>query len=126
MSEKILHKELSYKIYGHCFKAHNELGPFRSERSYGDYLENLFRLDNLDFKREHPLPPSFKGERLGRNRPDFIIGDKVILDLKTKRIVEKDDYHQMKRYLAASKLDLGLIVNFRQKYLAPKRVLGGN
>jgi GxxExxY protein len=124
MSEKILHKELSYKIYGHCFKVHNELGPFRSEKTYADFLEQLFVLDNVCFEREKPLPSSFEGEHAGRNIPDFVIEDKVILDVKSKRIISKEDYYQMKRYLSASGLDLGLIVNFRQKYLAPKRVLG--
>ncbi|MDE1974889.1 MAG: GxxExxY protein [Patescibacteria group bacterium] len=124
MPEKILHKDLSYKVCGFCFKAHNELGRFRNERSYGDRLERLFSSSGVSFEREKSLPVSFDGEKPGRNIPDFIIDGKLILDIKAKRMIEKADYYQMKRYLAASKLRLGLIVNFRQKYLSPKRVLG--
>ena len=64
-----------------------------------------------------------KGERNGRNIPDFIIDDKIILDLKAKPIVTKEDYYQMKRYLKSSQKRLGIIVNFRQPHLYPKRIL---
>ena len=57
------------------------------------------------------------------NIPDFIIDKKIILEIKAKRIITKDDYYQVKRYLVSSNLQLGIIVNFRQKYLSPKRVL---
>ena len=123
MMEKILHKELSYKLCGLCFKTHNDLGPFRSEKTYGDYLEQLLASSSLNFLRESPLPPSFEGEGTRRNIPDFIIDNKIILDIKAKRIISKEDYFQMKRYLSASGKNLGLIVNFRQKYISPKRVV---
>jgi len=123
MDEKILHKELSYTICGLCFETHNELGPFCSEKSYADFLEQLFKESGILYEREKPIPVSFAGEANRRNIPDFIIEDKIILDVKAKRLVLKDDYYQMKRYLVASGKDLGLIVNFHQKYLSPKRVL---
>lgn len=70
-----------------------------------------------------PLPASFAGERDRRNIPDFIIEDKIIVDLKAKRLTTKEDYFQMKRYLASYNKELGLVVNFRQEYIYPKRVL---
>lgn len=106
-----------------CFSVHNELGRFRSEGSYADALKVLFKKRDLKYEREHRLDASFSGEDEIRNRPDFIIEDKVILDLKAKRIITKEDYYQMKRYLAASGKKLGIIVNFRQKYVSPKRIL---
>jgi len=123
MYEKILHKELSYKICGLCFTAHNELGPFCSEKTYADFLEQLFKNSGILYEREKAIPVSFEGEMPRRNIPDFIIENKVVLDIKAKRLVLKEDYFQMKRYLIASNKNLGLIVNFRQKYLVPKRVL---
>jgi len=48
---------------------------------------------------------------------------KVIVDLKAKRIIAKDDYYQIKRYLAAYKKELGIIINFREYYSNPKRIL---
>ena len=118
----ILYKELSYSIVGLCFEAHNELGRFRNEKTYGDCLMRLFQEHGVRFQREHPLPISFNGERPGRNVPDFIIDNKIVLDLKAKALITKEDYFQMKRYLTASGMRLGIIVNFRQPHIYPKRV----
>jgi len=123
MNEKIIQKELPYKICGLCFKTQNELGRFRSERTYADYIEKLLIINNIAFKREETVG-SFAEEKINRrNIPDFIIDDKILLDLKAKDLVTRDDYYQMKRYLSASNLKLGLIVNFRQEHISPKRVL---
>jgi len=54
---------------------------------------------------------------------DFIIEDKIIIEFKTKDYITKEDYYQVKRYLITLNLELGILVNFRQKRLAPKRVL---
>jgi len=120
---KVLYPDLSYKICGLYFKTHNELGRFRSEKSYADALEELLKKNNISYKREQSLSSSFKGEQKRRNIPDFIIENKIILDIKAKRIITKEDYFQMKRYLVVSNKRLGLIVNFRQKYISPKRIL---
>ena len=120
---KMVHPELSYEICGLCFIAHNELERFRNEKSYADALESLLREKNIKYKREYALKESFDGEKARRHIPDFIIDNKIILDTKAKRIVTKEDYYQMKRYLVSGRFKLGMIVNFRDKYLKPKRVL---
>lgn len=119
----VLYPELSYKITGLLYAVHNELGPERSEMSYADALEQKFKETGVNYKREKAMVASFLGEGARRNVPDFIIEGIIVIDLKAKRIVTKEDYFQMRRYLSASSLKLGLIVNFRQKYLSPKRVL---
>lgn len=121
--KNVLYPELSYKVCGLCFKVHNELGRFCNELQYADALENLLKIEKIEYKREVPLSPSFVGESERRNIPDFTIQETIILDLKAKRIISKDDYYQMRRYLNAFKKELGLIVNFREYYLSPKRVL---
>ncbi len=105
------------------FKAHNKLGPFRSEKQYGDALENLFKANNLNYTRESGLPLSFKGEKPRHNIIDFIIDNKIILEIKAKNMITKDDYYQIKRYLISAKKELGILVNFRRKILQPKRIL---
>ena len=123
---EIIYPELSYKMCGLCFEAHNKLGRYLNEKQYCDYLERLFTENNLNFVREAPLPVSFPNEKERRNIPDFIIEDTLILDIKAKFIVTKQDYFQMQRYLNSANKKLGLIVNFRRKYLVPKRVLNKN
>jgi len=62
----------------------------------------------------------------GRNIPDFIIDNKIVVDLKNKDFITKEDYFQIQRYLQSCGKKLGLIVNFRQKRLYPKRILNKN
>lgn len=76
----------------------------------------------IEYKREFEIkklePTSPKG-----NRVDLIIAHRILLDAKAKKFITKEDYNQMLRYLYASKLKLGLIVNFRSTFLKPKRVI---
>ncbi len=122
-TNKVLFKELSYKLCGLCFQVHNELGRFRNERQYADAIEKIFKENNIEYEREFELAISFNGEAKRRNIVDFLIENSVILDIKAKTVITKDDYFQMKRYLASAKKKLGIIVNFRQRFLAPKRVI---
>ena len=119
---ELLHPDLSYKLNGILFKVHNELGQFRSEKEYGDLIENYFKESGINYEREKILPVSFENDQQ-RNRVDFLIEDKIILELKTKRFVEKEDYYQIKRYLEALNKPLGILVNFRRRYITPKRLL---
>jgi GxxExxY protein len=118
----IIEKELSYKIVGLCFKVHKKLGRFCSERQYADEFEKLLIAENIKYKREFEIvnmnPSAPKG-----NRVDFLIEDKVLVDFKAKKFITKEDYYQMNRYLSAAKLELGIVPNFRDTYLKPKRIL---
>jgi len=123
INKNILYPELSYKICGICFYIHNKLGRYRNEKQYADAFDNLLKENNITYEREKALPSSFPGEKERRNIPDFVIDNKVIVDLKAKPFITKEDYFQMRRYLISYDKELGLIINFRQKYLYPKRVL---
>ena len=124
-TNKIIHKDLSYSLNGVLFEVHNALGRFCREKQYGDLLEKLLIGCNINFNREKELP--IKGiDNKVTNKVDFVIEDKILLDLKAKPLVTKEDYYQMNRYLEASSLKLGLIVNFRNKYLKPIRVIRAN
>lgn len=121
--EKVIYPELSYLICGLCFTIHNELGRFRNEQQYADALEQKLKLNNVSYVREKELSVSFPGEKPRRNKVDFIIDDKIIVELKAKRITTREDYYQTKRYLVSYNKELGLLINFGQQYISPKRVL---
>lgn len=123
MKQELIYKDLSYETTGILFEVHNELGRFCNEKQCGDLLEKKLIENKIKYEREKILPTSFDGEKNNRNRVDFIVENKIILELKCKRCVEKNDFYQVKRYLIAMNIKLGLIVNFRDKYLTPKRVL---
>jgi len=123
IKNNVLHPALSYRICGFCFSIHNKLGRYLNEKQYADALEELLKQNGVQYLREKPLTPSFNGEKERRNIPDFVIEQKIVVDLKAKPMISKDDYFQMRRYLDSSNKKLGIVVNFRQKHLYPKRIL---
>jgi GxxExxY protein len=116
---KIVEKELSYQLGKIFFEVHDELGRFCRERQYADLLARKLTEKGLNFKRE--LATEVAGRK--SNFVDFVVENKVLIEVKAKTFVEKDDYFQVMRYLEALDLELALIVNFRNKYLKPHRVL---
>ena len=121
--DKLIYPESSYKITGILFAVHNELGRFRNEKQYADAIESYLKQYEIPYKREEALPPSFEGEEKGRNKIDFLIASKIVLEIKAKPFVSNDDYRQVRRYLVALNRKLGILVNFRQRYIKPKRIL---
>lgn len=119
--DKIVHKELSYRIVGMLYKTHGELGIYRNEKQYGDYFENLLKEEKINYLREFKFFDD--KEKEARCICDFVIEDKIIVEFKAKNFITKEDYYQTKRYLVTLGFQLGLLVNFRQNRLAPKRVL---
>ncbi|MBI5421086.1 MAG: GxxExxY protein [Parcubacteria group bacterium] len=116
MSEKVLYAELSYVITGILFAVHNELGQYAREKQYGDGIEKKLKEIKTSYKREIAL--SNTGNIL-----DFIVEDKIILELKNTRILTKDNYRQIQNYLQQTNIKLGLLINFRPKYLKPVRII---
>lgn len=123
---KLIYPDLSYKITGILFTAHNEIGRFCNEKQYADAIEKYLKKFAIKYEREKILPPAFEAEKTGRNKIDFLIENKIILEIKAKRMFLKEDYYQIKRYLNAFSKKLGLLVNFRDKYIRPKRILNSS
>ena len=119
---KIVEAELSYKLTGLFFQIHNEHGRFCKEKQYADAFEELLKKLKIRYLREVEVQ-KFNSTSPAGNKVDFLIEDRIIVDFKAKPIITKEDYIQMQRYLGGSNLELGLIVNFRNHYLKPKRVL---
>lgn len=120
MSKNLIYPEFSYKITGILFKVHNKLGRYCKEKQYQDMIEEILRKENIKFEREKEIPIS---SEVSGNRVDFVIDNKILLECKAKPIITKQDYYQILRYLKASNIRLGLLVNFRNSYLRPKRIL---
>ena len=123
MLQKLLYPELSYKLVGFCFQVHNELGHFAREKQYSNRLEQLLVLGNIQYQREVEINFQATNYEVGGNVADFLIEEKIILECKAKSCLTRKDYYQVQRYLRATNKELGLLVNFNEKYLKPKRVL---
>lgn len=120
---KVIYKELSYKINGLLFETHKILGRYRNEKQYSDYFEKILIREKINYIREYRFEDNQFGKDKIRCICDFIINKKIILEFKAKDHITKEDYFQAKRYLVTLNLELAIIVNFRQPRIVPKRVL---
>jgi len=115
-NEELIYKELSYLVTGVLYSTHNELGPYAREKQYGDVAERIFKEKGIVCIRELRVAES-------GNILDMVVDNKIGLEFKAKRILTKEDYFQTQRYLQESGLKLAILVNFRDKFIKPKRIV---
>jgi len=120
----ILYKDESYQIIGACMKVHNNLGSGFLEAVYEEALEKEFINQNIPFKKQVTLDLYYEEEKMKKKyRADFICYDKIIVEVKATGQVPEIFYNQVKNYLKATELELGLLINFGANLLTFKRVL---
>jgi GxxExxY protein len=117
---EIIYPELSYILNGIFFETHRESGRYCKERQYSDALENKFKERGLSYKRECRI---YKQDDFTGNITDFIINDCIIVEVKAKKFITKEDFYQLQRYLISTNKKLALLVNFRDDFIKTKRVL---
>ncbi len=117
--EKILYKDLSYQLVGLMMRAQKELGSFAREKQYCDWFEQKLKENKISYIRELRIGDS-------GNIADFDIDGKIIIEFKTAPFITSEHYDQIKRYLYQTGYQLGLLVNFRDKRINPKRILNIN
>lgn len=116
-----LYKNLTYKIIGVLYEVHNELGCVHKENIYHNALIIEFKERNISFEEEKSINVTYKGKKIGLYRPDFIIEDKVIVEIKAAPIVTKSMVDQIYYYVRGTKYKLVLLANFGTKRLTIKR-----
>lgn len=112
MSGKILYKELSYKLVGCFYKVYNTLGPGHKEDIYHKALKIEFDKQNIKYNSKKRLKIEYEGKEVGIYEPDFIIEDKIIVELKSVLHMPKVYKQQLYYYLKGSEYKLGYLVNF--------------
>lgn len=117
-------KDECYEIIGCCMDVHNELGNGFSENVYKDALEYELAKNGIPFQREVQFKVHYKDIILPHHYyADFLIYDCIILEAKAVSQIIGEHYEQTINYLAVAGLELGLLVNFRQKKLQYKRII---
>lgn len=124
----LLYKELSYEIQGASIEVRKNFGSGHKESIYQHALAEELTLRNIIFHRE----PSIKiispktGKTMGVYRPDFVVGNKIIVELKALEVIAQKLIDQLFDYLRNSEYELGYFINFGGEKLYMKRIIYTN
>lgn len=109
----LIYKDESYLIQGAVFEVYKEMGNGYLEAVYQECLEIEFSKNNIPFVSQKNLEIKYKGDKLNQTyKPDFILFDKIIVEIKGVKIIAKEHQAQVLNYLKATGLKLGLVINF--------------
>ena len=114
--------ELTYQIIGCAMKVHNTLGNGFQEVIYQRCLSIEMERAGIDFAREVDQEIYYEGISVGTRRADFIIANRVVVELKA--LTSLDDVHiaQAKNYVVAYDFPIGLLINFGSRKLEYRRI----
>jgi len=114
--------DLTYKIIGCAMNVHNTLGNGFQEVIYQRCLAIELERAGIQFEREKEQKIFYDGIDVGTRRADFIVENKVVVELKA--LINLEDVHlaQAKNYVVAYDFPLGLLINFGSKSLQYKLI----
>jgi len=120
----LIYKEECYSIVGKCMDVHNHLGAGFLEIVYKDALEHEFRKAGIPYEREKMYEVHYDNITLPHKfHADFVVYDKIILEVKAVASMPKEYTAQAINYLKVSQNKLALLVNFGQLKLDYKRIV---
>jgi GxxExxY protein len=102
-------------VIGIFYDVYNELGPGFLESVYRDAMAVAIRGAGLLVKREVDVDVAFRGVRVGTFRADLIVGDELLVELKAARNIDDAHIAQVLNYLRATRLEVGLLLNFGRR-----------
>lgn len=119
----LVYSELSYTIIGILFEVYNNLGPGHKEKYYQNAIAVAFKPAGISFKQQIYCPLIFKNNRVGDYFLDFLIEDKIVLEIKSGEKFLKQNISQVYSYLKVKNLKLGILANITKEGLKFKRIL---
>jgi GxxExxY protein len=120
----IIYRQESYDIVGCLYEVYNNLGTGLLEIVYKDALEYEFKQRNIPFEREKQFSVPYKDIVLKHKfYADFVVYDKIILEIKTVEMLTDRHLGQCINYLKISKNKLAILANFKGEGLEYKRVV---
>jgi len=123
MSEALLLKDEVYEITGCAMSVLNELGHGFAEKVYENALALEFEGKSISYIKQPHKEVFYKGHSVGVYVPDFVVMDKVIVELKTIEKIGNNEKAQVLNYLKATGLNVGVILNFKHSRLDWQRVV---
>jgi GxxExxY protein len=114
---------LSGKILEAAVAVQRGLGPGFLESVYQKAMEVALRHRELPFQEQKEIHIFFEEEDVGLHKLDLVVGDEIVVELKAVKALEDIHYAQVKSYLKATGLHVGLLLNFNAPTLVVKRVV---
>ena len=112
MNPDYRHAELTHTIIGCAMKVYNTLGNGFQEQIYQRAMAIEMAKDGLKFVEEFGMTIFYDNIKIGSRRVDFLVEEKVMVELKALSMIEKANITQALNYLEASKTEIGLLLNF--------------
>lgn len=105
--------EIAKIVVDICFRIHVQYGPGLFESVYEEIFCYECRKINIGIARQQGIKVIHEGFDMGIGfKPDLIIGQKVVIELKSVELLAEVHYKQVLTYLKLTKLKLGLLINF--------------
>lgn len=123
LRQDLVFPELNYTIIGILFEVYNNLGPGYKEKYYQKAIATALKNAGILFKEQVYCPITFENANVGHCYIDFLIDNKVILEIKSGEKFLKRNIKQIHSYLRVKDLKLGLLANFTKEGLKFKRIL---
>ena len=120
------HHEVTEKIIEAAYKVHNILGYGFLEKVYQNSLIIELRKSGFSVEDEKPIIVYYQGEIVGKYIADIIVDDKILLEIKA--IKELSEFHeaQIVNYLKATRIEVGLLINFGRSVNVKRRIMDRN
>jgi GxxExxY protein len=108
---------MMHDTIGCCIAVHRELGPGLLEQIYSRALTIELRATGIPFEREKRFPVRYRGELLCDQYLDFVVGNQIVLEIKSVERFAPVHHEQILNYMRLAHLRAGLLVNFNVKIL---------
>ena len=119
----LIYPELSYEIMSIIFDVHNRVGNKWREIDFCNAIEAILKIKGINYEREKKVSLDFEGQKFAECRLDFVIDNKIIIEVKKVWKIDDGEIKQALRYLEATGLKLAIIVNYKHKKIQYRRVV---
>lgn len=126
--KELLYRDLTYKLRGSFFQIRNNYGPGQKESVYVNLIKEWLEINHISYEKEKSIKiySNETGKIVGFYRPDIVVDEKIVIEVKSSKITRKQDEKQLYFYLRNSKYQIGFLVNFSTPKLYIKRIIYTN
>ncbi len=114
--------DLIYRVIGCLIAVHKDLGPGFLESLYHRAVEIELAHQGIGFESEKEIELQYRGKPIGCHRLDLVVENELVVELKAVDELHKKHYTQVRSYLKATNKPVGLLANFADQQLDPRRV----